>query len=297
MEFADGLTLAWERIGRIAVDQLSTPRRELHRALQFPAALGRSLGRSRPQSTQRSLRYSASFGALLSQESASTGVSLGLVVAEGRLVFVGPGGGVVDGLAVHGRTRGEIWRWVEKMLERTGTDGRLLDRARPEYELPEHPVDAGQPFQIAHWPACAELARHLANAHRVLVAIEAEVPSSTPVRTWPDDLATSLHTGVDPRKRFGRGEFVEYGLAVGDASYGEPYWYVAPHPPPAAGELRPLESRGFWHRGEWVGAVLPVSRLVRADEQFDRVAAFLRESASIARKVVEEPTRARKGAE
>lgn len=295
MEVSDGLNVAWERIGRIRADQLAGPRRHLHRAAQFPAAMGRSLARSKPQHTNRALWYRGSIGALVSREAAATGVYLGLAVAEGRLVFVGPGGGIVDSLRLHGHPRDEIWEWLETMLEETGTDGRTLDREHPEYNLADHPVAEGDSFELAHLPACAELARHLANAHRLLAAVGVTRPQTTPVRTWPDSFETSLYTNVDPRKRMGRGEFVEFGFSAGDGTYEEPYWYVAPHPHPNPEQVPAVEGEGFWHREDWVGAVLPVSRLYNVDDQIGRVTSFLDEHGSVAEQLVE--ARVRRGAE
>jgi hypothetical protein len=44
--------------------------------------------------------------------------------------------------------------------------------------------------------------------------------------------------------------------------YDEPYFYVNANPPPWGGELpQTLKGHGAWHTQEWIGAVLPASRM------------------------------------
>ena len=295
MELGDFAVSDWERIGRIGVDVLAPVRKELHRAAQFPAAIGRSLAQSQPQYVHTTLRFWGSVGMLVSRESASTGVRLGMAPAEGRLVLFGPGRGVVDALGLEGRTPEQVWRWMEAVLEETGTKRGLLDRDHPEYELPEHRLDHGESFDMGHMPASAELARHFANAHRLLSALAPPEARAAPVRTWPGPFVTVRTTELDPQKRLGRGHSVSYGFSAGDEEYREPYWYLEPRPAPDPEQTANLETPGFWHRGEWVGTVLPVSQLYDVDDQPAVIIEFLRESRGACATPVERP--ARKGAE
>jgi len=70
---------------------------------------------------------------------------------------------------------------------------------------------------------------------------------------------------------------VGLGMTPGDASYGEPYFYVTPWPYPASPELPPLGGDGTWHVQSWTGAVLTASRLLRAGDGAGQ-AARVRES-------------------
>jgi len=295
MQLGDFGVSDWERVGRIGAESLASVRKELHRAVQFPAAIGRSLARSEAEHIHTTLRFWASAGTLVSRESAATGIRLGLAPADRRLLFFGPGRGVVDAAGLVGRTSDQIWAWIASVLEETGTRPDVLDREHPEYELDAHRLDDGEPFRLEHAPACAELARQFANAHRLLCALVPPKGQASPARTWPGPFATVRTTECDPQKRLGRGASVTYGFCAGDGDYEEPYWYVLTRPMPQADEVSELPGPGSWHRGEWVGTVLPVSRLAEVDDQPAAIVEFLRKSRSATAPTLER--QARKGAE
>lgn len=295
MQIGDFSVPNWERIGRIEPDALVPVREELHRAAQFPAAIGRSLADSQAQYVHTTLEFWGSVGTLVSRESASTGVRLGLAPAEGRLIFFGPGRGIVGALELADRTVEGVWRWIEEILEETGTPPEVFDRRHPEYELPDHRLDEGGAFQLRHMSATAEMARHFANAHRLLSTVFRSERGTAPVRTWPGPFATVRTTEHDPEKRLGKGQSMTYGFSAGSEPVPEPYWYVRPRPAPAPDEVADLPGPGHWHRGEWVGTVLPVSRIAAVDDQPAAVVEFLRASRSVGTTGGEQ--KARKGAE
>ena len=56
---------------------------------------------------------------------------------------------------------------------------------------------------------------------------------------------------------------VGVGMEPGDVYYAEPYFYVNMSPSPSREAPRPaLDGGGAWHTHEWIGAVLPASRIV-----------------------------------
>jgi hypothetical protein len=76
-------------------------------------------------------------------------------------------------------------------------------------------------------------------------------------------------------------------MEPGDQYYDEPYFYVntSPSPKPDAATAS-LGGGGTWHTNEWVGAVLPGSRL--GEEPKEQVHAFL-DSAIIAARAIQKP--------
>lgn len=77
------------------------------------------------------------------------------------------------------------------------------------------------------------------------------------VRLWPHhfDIATLVALGA--------GASTGAGLVLGDSCYEGPYFYVNVHPQPSIEQLTdPLAGGGTWQTHEWVGAVLPGSRIV-----------------------------------
>jgi hypothetical protein len=93
-----------------------------------------------------------------------------------------------------------------------------------------------------------------ARCRRVGVGAEVE-PNASEVRCWPHhfDIATLIEVA--------RGKTIGVGMEPGDVYYDEPYFYVNLHPRPAAPPTALLGGHGTWHTHEWIGAVLPVSRL------------------------------------
>ena len=82
------------------------------------------------------------------------------------------------------------------------------------------------------------------------------------------------------------GKTVGVGLEPGDAYYDEPYFYVTASPrPPAAAATAPLAGDGSWHTHEWVGAVLPGSRLRPAQIE-SQPSAFLDSGIAACRQLV-----------
>ena len=79
------------------------------------------------------------------------------------------------------------------------------------------------------------------------------------------------------------------GLEPGDKYYDEPYFYVNMNPQPSvpAAQSRPLSGEGSWHVNEWVGAVLPGSRLGPVSSQRVQVGEFLDSAISAARQLID----------
>jgi hypothetical protein len=101
----------------------------------------------------------------------------------------------------------------------------------------------------------------------VLDALVASTPNAAPVRCWPHhfDIATLVEVAA--------GKTVGFGMDPGDVYYTEPYFYVNMYPFPSAPPTTTLPIGGSWHSREWIGAVLPGSRLER-DGQREQIAAF-----------------------
>jgi hypothetical protein len=75
------------------------------------------------------------------------------------------------------------------------------------------------------------------------------------------------------------------GMEPGDDYYDEPYFYLNMDPQPTAERVqsRPLWGEGRWHTNEWVGAVLPGSRLGPASAQERQVREFIDSAAAACR--------------
>jgi hypothetical protein len=154
--------------------------------------------------------------------------------------------------------------------------------------LPDDPVGRGEPFSVQAADAFAELGRWFANADLVLREVR-KAERGSPVRCWPHhfDIATLIPLANGPAPETTRS--IGVGMTPGDAYYAEPYWYVTPWPYPAEPRLPRLAGGGAWHTEQWLGAVLPGSRLAADDSpgrQADRLAAFLDSAVSACRSML-----------
>ena len=189
-----------------------------------------------------------------------------------------------DGLARHsfglqGQTTGAATTWVRAKLDEVGLKGASYSLDR-HFEIPAHPVGSGAPYS-ADAEQLEQLAGWFGNAALVLEAVRSDA-HGTPVRCWPHhfDIATLL-TVRD-------GATVGVGMEPGDGYYDEPYFYVNANPQPSREMLTArLEGGGQWHTHEWIGAVLPASRVSeRGGEQEEQVLAFLHSAISACRSLV-----------
>ena len=191
---------------------------------------------------------------------------------------------VVDGAAVraryplHGRSISDATAWLRSQLAAVGADPTRYTLKR-HYELPAHPVANGADFDTSQAQAFTQLSAWFGNGAAALGAVVAATPGASEVRCWPHHFDVASLIEIDAARSVG------FGLEPGDAYYDEPYFYVNLHPAPAAGTtLGTLDGGGSWHTREWIGAVLPGSRLAgSAAEQERQARAFLDSAVSACR--------------
>ena len=241
--------------------QLTDARLQLHHAAQLATAFGISFLPAKEDDSHTNLEWVARRGVLASHD--RDDVRVALRVAD-LAVVVGE-----RALRLSGQTVETAAAWVRERLTESGLDGAGYTLSR-HYELPEHPVAGGAPFDATP-EDLAELAHWFDNAAGRLEGLRKAQPGASDVRCWPHHFDIATLVTVAP------GRTVGIGLEPGDVYYDEPYFYVNLHPRPDAGALPDtLEGGGMWHTHEWIGAVLPASRMSpdRADQP-KQVDAFL----------------------
>jgi|SRR5579884_3493342 len=248
---------------------LSDARLQLHHAAQLATALGISYLEPKADDSHTNLEWLSSLRALASNRvrAAAGGVRVGLVIRDLALVVLRDGA-VTATRALTGETNDAAASWVRNQLAALGLDGNRYSLRR-HYELPPHAVAAGAAYD-ADTRDLEQLAFAFGDAHDALEFIRRD-RGGTDVRCWPHhfDVATLL----TPRT----GASVGAGMEPGDGSYDEPYYYVNAYPQPDATRLvAALGGGGHWHTHEWIGAVLPASRLsADGGAQRAQIAAFL----------------------
>lgn len=258
---------AWLNVTPSRGRALADARLQLHHAAQFVACFGISYLPRQEDDSHTNMEW---IGGLLASQPAGDARPFRLAVRVDPLSVVLFAGTEIASYALDGKTIDEGARWIRARVSELGLDGDRYSLAR-HYVIPSHGVDRGLPFDTTDGDSFAELSRWLGDAALMLEDIARGRTDASPVRCWPHhfDIATLVNTS--PSKTIG------LGMEPGDVYYDEPYWYANATPPiPENARHDPLPGGAFWHTEEWVGAVLPASRMRDGDAQRSQVAEFLR---------------------
>ncbi len=262
----------WQRLGDRSPLELTEARLQQHWAAQVVAALGHSLAKPRPDSSHSSFEWMPGRNTL-------AGVTVDRVRAalhlpDLQLSLLDLEGVAVDSTSLAGLTVNQATDWLGSTFARFR--GRSLDHPLtiPEHHPPQHPLGSGGTFNSDHHEELQEMSRWFSNAELELKKRFGGAQDASPLRCWPHhfDIATLLTIDA------GGGEHarsVGVGMTPGDGTYAEPYFYVAPWPYPRDPDLPPLRGGGRWHQDGWLGAVLPGTTLIEANDQQTRLSAFL----------------------
>jgi hypothetical protein len=257
---------------------LSDARLQFHHAAQFATAAGISYLPKRADDSHTNLEWLAEDGMLASNSiPAPTPFRIVVRARDLLLRFLDPRGDSLAELPLDGRTIAEVERWIRARLPELGADAGRFTLAR-HYEIPRHAVDGGAAFDTSDVDAFEQLAAWFDTAAVSLEHVRQSVrdAEASDVRCWPHhfDIATLITVSA--------GQTVGVGLEPGDVYYDEPYFYVNMSPSPATAPKRALAAHGSWHTHEWIGAVLPVSRLTTSNTR-DEIGAFLRSAVTACR--------------
>ncbi|NNM31954.1 MAG: hypothetical protein HKO53_02760 [Gemmatimonadetes bacterium] len=274
--------MGWAKLGGANAADVIDTRLVVHWAAQVVASVGAAHIPPQADDSHRNLGWSPTHRALLGHPSPA-GLQVGIRPEPFALLVVGPSGAIAEEIALPGLTLDAAFQRVREAIAFHG--GKDAELARPEYDLPPHPVADG-----AEFPALAagdELARWFAGADHLLEKVRAEHHAAS-VRCWPHhfDLATliTLEASGDAEKS----KTVGVGMTPGDSGYPDPYWYVTPWPYPEDPKLGDL-PRGHWHTEGWVGAVLTGPDTVAAgDDQEAAVLSFLDAAIQHGRRMIQE---------
>ena len=257
---------------------LSDARGQAHHAAQLATAAGISFLPHQADDSHTNLEWMASLGALASHVVPGTSpFRLAVRLADLTVLVLDANAAVLSSLPLHGRTIADAANWIRARLSELGVDGREYTLTR-HYVIPAHPVADGATFDASDRTRLEQLSRWFACASEAFESIRRATPEASEVRCWPHhfDIATLIDLGS--------GRTIGVGLEPGDVYYDEPYFYVNMTPQPAAAALTArLDGKGTWHTNEWIGAVLPGSRVVAGDDQSSQTNAFLSSAIAAAR--------------
>jgi hypothetical protein len=279
--------MPWQTLDIERAKALVDARQQLHHAAQFATAVGISYLPPASDDSHTNLEWVASLGALASRFTTS-GVPFRLAVRVSKpaLLLVDEHNEMRASCSLNGHTIDDVMRWIRVMLADFEVNVRQYTLEK-HFSIPPHPVSSGAPFNTADSGAeFEELSRWYGNAAALLERVAVATPGASEVRCWPHhfDIATLIEvshaTGNMPARTVGM------GLEPGDQYYAEPYFYMNMSPAPRKGAaLPPLSGGGDWHTHEWIGAVLPASRLTTPDQRA-QVDAFVGSALTACRQLV-----------
>jgi hypothetical protein len=262
---------SWSATRPESARTLSDARLQAHYAAQFGAALGISYLPGRPDDSHTNLGWNAALGSLGSR---AVPTEHGAVAIELRVrdltLLVTRDGDLQDEVGLGGSTIAATLHRLRSILGALGLNPERYSLER-HYSLPPHPVANGARFEADDAAALGELARWFGNGALALDRATRGLPDASEIRAWPH------HFDIGSLVTYAGGSSTGAGMEPGDRYYEEPYFYVNAHPQPrpdlATGALA---GSGQWHYEDWIGAVLPGSRITGdAATQERQVGAFL----------------------
>lgn len=246
----------WQPIDPARARSLGDARLQFHHAAQFATAVGISYLNHEPDDSHTNLGWRHDLRALVSRAAPGPYGPVAIGIRPHDLsVLVLVDDAVRESFALHGLTMRAAVDRLTSLLAAAGLDGSRYTQRR-HYEIPPHPVAEGGAFDASAAAELEQLSRWYANAATLLTRIASEVAGASEVRTWPHHFDIATLVTVAPGRTNGA------GLSPGDGYYDEPYFYVNASPAPSPSQLTAvLAGGGAWHTHEWIGAVLPGSRL------------------------------------
>jgi hypothetical protein len=269
----------WQSVRPEVAAKLTDSRLQLHHAAQFGAAAGISFLPHVPDDSHSNLEWVPAHGGLFSRAiPARTSFRVGVRPVNLAVLIITQANQLLAEYRLHGRTIIETRDWIRSQIKLLGADGSRYTLTR-DYEIPRHDVTYGEAFDASDSPHFEELAKWFANGAGLLSSVTRSSLGASELRCWPRDFDIATLIQVAPGRTIG------VGLEPGDDYYDEPYFYVSAHPQPVASRTRsrPLWGNGTWHTYDWVGAVLPGSRLGAASSQERQIREFLDSALSACR--------------
>ena len=271
----------WQSLQPDRATRLTDGRLQFHYAAQFATGGAISFLPPQPDDSHTNLEWVPEFQALFSRLiPGRKPFRLGARPADLALLVLPEPHSTIAECKLNRCTIDDALEWVRSQVALQGAAAERYSLRR-HYEIPSHSVARGGAFDATDKSSFDELSRWFANGASVLSEL-AEIQGAGDVRCWPHHFDIGMLIQLSPDRSVG------VGLEPGDDYYGEPYFYVnmTPQPTEASVSSSPLAGNGSWHTRDWIGAVLPGSRLGAPPTQEAQVRAFLNSAVAAARKLV-----------
>jgi hypothetical protein len=284
------MNTSWQILDTLNPQDFTEARLQLHYGIQLIAATGSALAGPLPDFSHTSLKWSPDLEVFIGAPiRAAKPFRVALDPVMLTSILLDQQGETIAVFPLHQKTLAEGMTWLKGEVAQLGADASQIELLSYPEDFPDHAIAHGTPFNVSKAEAeRQELSHYYANTQLVLQEIVEGVEDASPIHIWPHhfDIATLIFMPIQKR---GESVTVGVGLSPGDHNYAEPYWYVSPYPYPAPENLPLLDSEGFWHTQQWIGAVLLASRLTQdsGEAQVKQVKSFLRSAINASKQLLQ----------
>ncbi|MFY0625398.1 MAG: hypothetical protein JXR07_03815 [Reichenbachiella sp.] len=260
------MTLQWQLLTFPSIADIVQAREQCHQAIQNVSAVGRSFLPESKEDVNANLEWDSKLQRLVGRwvETEDITFRSSISISEMTVYLVDRKFETISSIALQDKTQTDIMIWLEHQLGELGFESSKINLAYP-YQIPEYATAKGQPFQVTNMVACRELSRLYNNTSLLIQKHTVKEENHTSVKCWPHhfDIAGQIilqDTGDPATSRS-----IGVGMSPGDKYYIEPYFYVSPWPYPTKDLPNLDRTLGHWHTDDWIGGVLPVSKLADFD--------------------------------
>jgi hypothetical protein len=285
----------WQQLTATEKEHLNEATKQLHFAAQFPATFGHNLLSAAADDSQSSLHWIPSIRALSSQEvNLKRRVRMAVAYDTFELILINENEEILGVFPLSGQTLTTAMSFVSTQAREMGLKGKEIEPIG-HFELPDHPLKQGAPFQMVSPSIHQELARYRRNAALVLKAVAGEYEYAADVATWPHhfDTASLLTAKFDDQSNAQK--TIGMGMAIPDELCDEHYFYVNHWVKDGTAisydTLPSLPSGAEWKTESWRGAILPMSVVAAVGEaakQCELADSFLRQAIKASLDLLEE---------
>lgn len=255
---------------------------QIHHAAQFVSLMGNSLLPKTPDDAQSNMEWVSSKHAIVGRDiELDKGIRVGLLYHPFELHVFDANLDTIEYINLGGETKKEVLNWLRSIVKALGGPPDQI-KAITHFEIPHHAVDEGHPFEIQNLVYHQEMAKFRSNADFILKEFTEKFGHNAEVRVWPHHFDSGSYIPLEFDDKGAITKALGLGMAIADHVVDEYYFYIthsAKKDQINYNNLPTLDGEGQWTIDKWVGATLPISRLLDASsetEQYAMASAFFK---------------------
>ncbi|MEP1095653.1 MAG: hypothetical protein ABJG78_11120 [Cyclobacteriaceae bacterium] len=240
----------------------------IHHASQFLAMVGKNYLEDQPDDSNANLSFDSESSRIQSRVVGDFQVNLN--VPDWRLEVMNAGA-LQSSCSLAGKLKDELFEWLKGEIATAGLDEGKL-KYIDHYEVAEHEVDMGHPFQELNIDMVNSWLTMRANANGILSDLNEIVGISSDVRIWPHHFDTGTYYELGEKKAIGA------GWAIADTLCDNPYLYIYGWDGNTELDYKaiPELAIGKWIVTEgWQGAVIESVELSASNDQYNATKSFM----------------------